>query len=214
MTTSSRLDELSTQGITLDNMETESRFHGVRDRLTSANAYLGASPIVAALGQGARIVLTGRTADASLALAPMIYEFGWAGDDWNRLAAGIVLAGHVLECGAQASGGNFLGDWKSVRYLAHIGFPIAEVRPDGTSIITKHANSGGLVSAATVKEQLVYEIGDPANYMTPDCIADFTTIQLHEVAPSKTNRASQTSPEKKKKKKTKKVAWCETPPWW
>ncbi len=178
---SGRIDELSAQGVAFKNTETGEALSRIRDRLTSANVYLGAAPIVTALAQGAQIVLTGRTADASLALAPMMHSFGWPADDWDRLAAGIV-AGHILECGAQASGGNFLGDWKSVPDLAHVGFPIAEVYPDGTSVITKHPNTGGLISAATVKEQLVYEIGDPGNYITPDCIADFTTIELREPA--------------------------------
>ena len=152
----------------------------VRDRLTSANVYFGAAPIAEALRGGAQIVVTGRTTDTGLTLAPMIHEFGWAADDWNRLAAGTV-AGHILECGAQASGGNFSADWRSVPDMAHIGFPIAEAGADGTIVITKHAGSGGLVSEATVKEQLLYEIGDPRAYITPDCIADFTTIRLRQV---------------------------------
>jgi hypothetical protein len=110
----------------------------------------------------------------------MIYEFGWSENDWDKLAAGTV-AGHILECGAQASGGNFSKDWKSVPDLAHIGFPIAEAYPDGSIIITKHLNTGGLVSVASVTEQLVYEIGDPRLYITPECVADFTTINLKQV---------------------------------
>jgi hypothetical protein len=109
----------------------------------------------------------------------MIHEFGWSWDDWDRLATGVV-AGHILECGGQASGGNFSADWKSVPDLAHIGFPIAEAYPDGTVVITKHEGTGGLVSVQTVSEQLLYEIGDPATYITPECIADFTTIQLQQ----------------------------------
>ncbi len=174
------LDTLAAKGIPLDNMETGEKLASVRSRLISANVYLGASPIVAALKQGAQIVITGRTADASLALAPMIYEFDWPEDDWDRRAAGIV-AGHILECGGQASGGNFMGDWRSVPDLAHIGFPIAEVYPDGRFVITKHPATGGLVSCATVKEQLVYEIANPREYVTPDCVADFTTLRLEEI---------------------------------
>lgn len=174
-----RIDALADKGGGFRNMETGESFDTIRDRLISANAYLGAAPIVEALSQGARIVLTGRTADASLALGPMIYEFGWPADDWDRLAAGTIV-GHVLECGAQATGGNFSGDWAAVPDLAHVGFPVAEVCCDGTAIITKHPGTGGLVSAATVKEQLVYEIGDPTSYVTPDCIADFTSILVHE----------------------------------
>ncbi|MDE3057323.1 MAG: DUF1446 domain-containing protein [Bacteroidota bacterium] len=173
------IDSFAFRGITLDNMETREKLSSIRNNLISANVYFGAFPIVEALQQGAQIVITGRTTDTGLTLAPMIYEFGWKNNDWNKLAAGTV-AGHILECGGQASGGNFSADWKSVPDLAHIGFPIAEAYPDGRVVITKHENTGGLVSAATVKEQLLYEIGDPKNYITPDCIADFTSIQLNE----------------------------------
>jgi len=128
---------------------------------------------------GAQIVVTGRTTDTGLTLAPMMYEFGWSEKDWDKLAAG-TIAGHILECGGQASGGNFSGDWQSVADLAHIGFPIAEAYPTGEVIITKHAGTGGLVSVQTVKEQLVYEIGDPRKYITPDCVADFTSIKLEQ----------------------------------
>ncbi len=173
------LDDLNAQGIRLDNMETGEPISGVRDRVMSANVYFGAWPIVDALRQGAQVVITGRTTDTGLTLAPMIHEFEWRVDDWNRIAAGTV-AGHILECGGQASGGNFSGDWRSVPDLAHIGFPIAEAYPNGEIVITKHEKTGGLVSLQTVKEQLLYEIGDPTNYITPDCIADFTTIQLED----------------------------------
>ena len=158
-------------------METGDPISGIRERIVSANVYFGAFPVVEALQRGADIVITGRTTDTGLTLAPMIHEFGWEKDDWDRLSAGTV-AGHILECGGQSSGGNFLGDWKSVPDLAHIGFPIAEAHPDGSFVITKHENTGGLVSEATVKEQLLYEIGDPTEYITPDCVADFTSIQL------------------------------------
>ena len=174
-----RIDELTAAGIELANMETGTSIAAIRDRIVSANVYLGAFPIVEALRQGAQIIITGRTTDTGLTLAPMIHEFGWAKDDWDLLAAGTV-AGHILECGGQSSGGNFLGDWKSVPDLAHIGFPIAEAHPDGTVYITKHENTGGLVSEATVKEQLLYEIGDPTEYITPDCVADFTSIRLKQ----------------------------------
>ena len=173
------IDDLARRGISLANMETGEPLTPVRGRIMSANVYFGAEPIVRALGQGAQIVITGRTTDTGLTLAPMIHEFGWRMDDWDRLAAGTV-AGHILECGGQASGGNFSGDWRSIPDLAHIGFPIAEASPDGSIVITKHAGTGGKVSMPTVKEQLLYEIGDPARYITPDCIADFTTIRLAE----------------------------------
>ncbi len=173
------VDTLVGGGMLLKNMETGRPVTDVRSQLQSANVYFGAAPIVEALRRGADIVVTGRTTDTGLTLAPMIHEFGWAPDDWNKLAAGTV-AGHILECGGQASGGNFLGDWRSVPDLEHIGFPIAEAFPDARVVITKHAGTGGRVSAATVKEQLLYEIGDPRTYITPDCIADFTTIHVSD----------------------------------
>jgi len=174
------LGDLIGKGHELKNMETGAPAASVLDRVTSANVYFGARPIVEALGQGAQIVITGRTTDTGLTLAPMVHEFGWAANDWDKAAAGTV-AGHILECGGQASGGNFSGDWRSVPDLAHIGFPIAEASPDGTVVITKHPGTGGLVSARTVKEQLLYEIGDPKSYITPDCVADFTSIRVEEV---------------------------------
>jgi len=178
------IDALAKSGISLKNMDSGEPLEGVREKLQSANVYFGAWPIVEALDQGAHIVITGRTTDTGLTLAPMIHEFGWKKDDWDKLAAGTV-AGHILECGGQASGGNFSAAWRSVPDLAHIGFPIAEAYPSGEIIITKHDQSGGLVSMQTVKEQLLYEIGDPRTYITPDCIADFTSIQLEEVGPNR-----------------------------
>ncbi|MBI3005255.1 MAG: DUF1446 domain-containing protein [Ignavibacteriales bacterium] len=172
-----RIDDLRKQGIDLKNMESGRSVETVRERLQSANVYFGAWPIVEALKQGAQMVITGRTTDTGLTLAPMIYEFGWKEGDWDKLAAGTV-AGHILECGGQASGGNFSADWKAVPDMAHIGFPIAEAYANGEIIITKHENTGGLITMQSVKEQLVYEIGDPRKYITPDCVADFTTIQL------------------------------------
>lgn len=175
-----RIDELILTGCYLNNMETNEPITQIKDRILSANVYFGAFPIVEALQQGADIVITGRTTDTGLTLAPMIYEFGWNKTDYDLLAAGTV-AGHILECGAQASGGNFLGDWKSIPDMADIGFPIAEAYPNGEVIITKHENTGGRVSFETVSEQLLYEIGDPKNYITPDCIADFTSIKLQDM---------------------------------
>jgi len=171
------LDSVIGAGHELKNMESGEPVKTVRDRVLSANVYFGAWPIVEALRQGAQIVITGRTTDTGLTLAPMIHEFGWKPDDWDRMAAGTV-AGHILECGAQSSGGNFSADWKSVKDFAHIGFPIAEAYPNGDFVITKHPKTGGRVSRQTVAEQLLYEIGDPKDYITPDCIADFTSIQI------------------------------------
>lgn len=178
------LDRLKSKGVPLDNMDSGESLDAVRDRVMSANVYFGAWPIVEALKQGAQIIITGRTTDTGLTLAPMMYEFGWTENDWNRIAAGTV-AGHILECGGQASGGNFSGDWRAVPDLAHIGFPIAEAYPSGDVVITKHAKTGGLVSVATVTEQLMYEIGNPVNYITPDCVADFTSIQLEQEGPNR-----------------------------
>jgi acyclic terpene utilization AtuA family protein len=175
----SRLDELGTRGIKLDNMETSENLERVRNRLVSANVYFGARPIVTALEQGAQIVITGRTTDTALTYAPMIHEFGWSWADWDKLAAGVV-AGHILECGGQSSGGNFSAGWQSVPDLAHIGFPIAEAYPSGEIVITKHEGTGGMVTVQTVSEQLLYEIGDPTNYITPECVADFTSIKLEQ----------------------------------
>jgi hypothetical protein len=176
----SQVDGLIEQGHELRHMESGEPIASVKHKLLSANVYTGAWPIVEALRQGAQIIITGRTTDTGLTLAPMIHEFGWSQDDWDKLASGTV-AGHINECGAQASGGNFLGDWRSVPDMDDIGFPIIEAFPDGTFIVTKHEGTGGRVSRETVSEQLMYEIGDPTSYITPDCIADFSTIQLEDL---------------------------------
>ena len=172
-----RLDELLASGVELRNMDTDEPLASVRDRIQSANAYLGAAPIVEALNKGAQIVITGRCTDTGLTLAPMIHEFGWAADDWNRLAAG-TIAGHIIECGAQCTGGNCQYEWRSIPNLGNVGFPIVEAAPDGTFVVTKHERTGGWVIIPSIKEQLVYEMGDPHSYITPDCIADFTTARL------------------------------------
>ena len=174
-----RLDELLSRGIELRNMDTGEPLSTVRDSIQSANVYLGAAPLVEALKQGAQFVITGRATDTGLTLAPLIHEFGWATDDWNRLAAG-TIAGHIIECGAQASGGNCQYEWRSIPNLADVGFPIVEASPDGTFVITKHEGTGGRVNVQAIKEQLVYEMGDPHQYITPDCVADFTTIRLQD----------------------------------
>jgi hypothetical protein len=172
-----RLDDLVARGHPLANMDTGDPVSAVRDKVQSANAYLGAGPVVRALEQGADIVITGRVTDTGLTLAPVMHAFGWGARDWDRLAGGTV-AGHIIECGAQCSGGNCLRDWKSIPGLDDPGYPIVEVRPDGSFDVTKHPKTGGRISVATVTEQLVYEMGDPRSYITPDCVADFTTIQL------------------------------------
>lgn len=174
------LDEIIQKGCNLNNMETGEPITKVKNKLLSANVYFGAFPIVEALKKGADIVITGRSTDTGLTLAPMIYEFGWSSKDYDLLSAGTV-AGHILECGAQSTGGNFLGDWQSIENFAEIGFPIAEAYKNGEVIITKHNNTGGKVTFETVAEQLVYEIGNPKEYITPDCVSDFTSIKLKEV---------------------------------
>ncbi len=174
-----RIDEMLARGVELRNMDTGEPLTRVRERIQSANVYLGAWPMVKALNQGAQIVITGRATDTGLTLAPMIHEFGWASDDWDRLSAG-TIAGHIIECGAQASGGNCQYEWRSIPDLAKVGFPIAEASADGTFVITKHEGTGGRINIPAIKEQLVYEMGDPREYITPDCVADFTTIRLED----------------------------------
>jgi len=171
------IDGMLARGIELRNMDTNEPLSTVRDRIQSANVYLGAGPMVEALDRGAQIVITGRATDTGLTLAPLMHEFGWATDDWNKLSAG-TIAGHIIECGAQASGGNCQYEWRSVPNLANVGFPIVEAAPDGTFVITKHERTGGWVIIPSIKEQLVYEMGDPREYITPDCVADFTTVRL------------------------------------
>lgn len=151
--------------------------------LLSANAYLGAFPIAAALAAGADVVLTGRCVDSALALGPLIHEFGWREDDWDRLAAGS-LAGHLVECGAQATGGLFT-DWDQVPNWADIGYPIVECAADGSLVVTKPEGTGGLVTPATVAEQMLYEIDDPVAYLLPDVICDFTAVAMRQDGPDR-----------------------------
>ncbi len=172
------IDDLVKAGHKLENMEDGRPVDVVRDKLLSANVYFGAEPMVKALDEGAHIVVTGRVTDTGLCLAPMIHEFKWSFDDFDKMASGTV-AGHILECGAQSSGGNFT-DWEDVPGMAQIGFPMVDAYPDGTFTVTKHDKAGGLVNEMTVKEQLLYEIGDPAEYITPDCVADFSSIKLKQ----------------------------------
>ncbi len=148
----------------------------------SANAYLGARPIVKALAEGANIVITGRVADASLTLGPAVHEFGWGWDDWDKLA-GASVAGHLIECGAQVTGG-YSDRWRG-HNLSDVGYPIAELNDDGSCTITKPNGTGGIVDRMTVVSQLVYEIGDPAHYLTPDVDCDFTTVAVRDVGPDR-----------------------------
>ncbi|MHB2035075.1 MAG: acyclic terpene utilization AtuA family protein, partial [Gemmatimonadaceae bacterium] len=132
-----------------------------------------------ALRRGANVVVTGRSTDTALTMAPLRFAFGWGDTDWNRLAAGII-AGHIIECGAQCSGGNCLHDWRSIPDLANVGYPIVEGHHDGTFVVTKHPGTGGRIDVPSVSEQLVYEMGDPHSYITPDVIADFSSIRLEQ----------------------------------
>lgn len=178
-----RLPELVAAGHELRNMDTGEPIAPYVERMTSANAYLGARPVIQALEQGALIVLCGRITDTALALAPLAHEFSWAPDDWDRLAAG-TIAGHVLECGAQCTGGNH-SRWWEVPDLWNVGYPIVEGRADGTFVVTKHPGTGGMVTVDTISEQLLYEITDPTTYVTPDVVADFTTIRLAPDGPDR-----------------------------
>jgi hypothetical protein len=174
-----KLDEWLDRGTELKSMDTGEDLASIRDRVQSANVYLGAGPLVEALGKGANVIVGGRLTDTGLTLAPLIHEFGWSFDDWDKISAG-TIAGHIIECGAQSSGGNCQYEWRSIPDMANIGFPIVEASPDGTFVVTKHSGTGGRVSVPSVKEQLLYEMGDPHEYITPDVVADFATIQLED----------------------------------
>jgi len=174
-----RLEELVRAGHELRNMDDGRPLDAVLGRIQSANAYIGAEPIIEALRRDAHVVITGRSTDTALTYAPMMYEFGWRDTDWDRLAAGVV-AGHINECGAQATGGNSIVAWEEIDDLGDVGYPIIEAFEDGTFVVTKHQGTGGRVSRAVVAEQILYEMGDPTEYITPDVVADFTTIQLHD----------------------------------
>ena len=170
------LDELRSKGCAFKNMEDGRDFATVADKIEAANVYFGAGPVVEALKWNPDIIVTGRVTDTGITVAAMIHEFGWDHHDWDKLAAGIV-AGHIIECGCQSTGGNFT-DWHLVKSFDKMGYPIIEMNADGTFVVTKHPNTGGLVSVDTVREQLFYEMGNPKAYITPDVVADFATIKL------------------------------------
>ncbi len=178
-----RLDELIGKGHALANMETGAPLSTIRESVESANAYLGAAPVIKALELGGRIIVTGRVTDTGISVAAPAHVFGWDLEDWDRLAAAVV-AGHILECGSQASGGN-LTDWREVPSFQNMSYPIAEFSEDGSFVVTKHPGLGGIVNRKTVSEQLVYEMGNPREYITPDVTADFSTISLEEVGPDR-----------------------------
>jgi hypothetical protein len=173
-----RLAELQQQDEAFKNLDDGRPLSAVDGKITSANAYLGAFPVAEALDRGADIVICGRVTDPSLVLGPMIHEFGWKPEDFDKLAASTV-AGHIVECGAQCTGANYT-NWREIEDFARIGYPIIEAYPNGQFFITKHNGTGGKVTIETVASQLVYEMGDPRQYLTPDVIADFTSIQLEQ----------------------------------
>jgi hypothetical protein len=179
-----RLDEFLAKGYEMRDLDTGEPLSAIRGRVQSANAYIGAFPLAEALGTGAQVVIAGRCTDTALTLAPMIHRYGWGPEDYDQLAAGTV-AGHVIECGAQCTGGNCQVEWQTIPDLANIGYPIIEAEADGSFTVTKHPAAGGRVNLHTVKEQLLYELGDPKHYITPDCTVDFTTIQLRETGPDR-----------------------------
>ncbi len=172
-----RLDTFIKDGVEINSMDTGEPLAAIRDKVQSANVYLGAEALVEALGKGANIIVGGRLTDTGLTLAPLMHEFGWTFDDWDKVSAG-TIAGHIIECGAQSSGGNCQYDWQNIPDMANVGFPIIEASPNGEFVVTKHEGTGGRVNIQSVKEQLLYEMGDPHSYITPDVVADFASIQL------------------------------------
>jgi acyclic terpene utilization AtuA family protein len=184
-----RLEEFTRRGVELKNLDTAEPLASILPRVQSANIYFGGRPVAECLARGGQVVIAGRVTDTGLSLGPMIHEFGWADDDWDRLSAG-TIAGHTVECGAQCTGGNCLVDWETIPNLADVGYPVIEAREDGTFVITKHEGTGGRITVASVKEQLVYEMGDPRQYITPDCVADFTTIHLEQEGPDRVRFSS------------------------
>jgi len=175
----SKLDKWIADGVEINSMDDGTPLSAIRDKVQSANVYLGAAPLVEALGRGANVLVGGRLTDTGLTLAPLMHEFDWKFDDWDRVSAG-TIAGHIIECGAQSSGGNCQYDWQNIPDMANIGFPIVEAKADGTFIVTKHDGTGGRVNVPGVTEQLLYEMGDPKSYITPDVVADFSSIRLEE----------------------------------
>jgi len=174
-----RIDEMLSRGIRFDEIETGRPIEDIREDLLSAHVYLGGFPLADALATGAQIVIAGRSTDTALTLAPMIHEFAWSEQDWDRLAAG-TIAGHIIECGAQCTGGNCSVDWQTIPDMANIGFPVVEAHESGDFVVSKHPGTGGRITLASIKEQLLYELGDPAAYLTPDCRADFTSLALRD----------------------------------
>lgn len=179
-----RLEELREHGESLTNLDTGEAVDPVLHKFSFANAYLGAKPLVEALQTGADIVVTGRVADACLFLAPLIHEFGWKWDEYDKLARGLAV-GHLLECSGQVSGGNFGGDWESIQDLAHLGYPVATVDESGVAVIHKAEGSGGRIDFDSVRQQLLYEVNDPRAYVSPDVVLDMSSISLVDLGNDK-----------------------------
>ncbi len=175
---SAEIPRLLAEGMTFDNIDDVGDFNEVRDKIFNANVYFGHEPTLACLEQGADMVITGRSTDSALFLAPCIYELGWKADDWNNLARGI-MAGHLLECGGQGAGGNYDYDWRGVPRMDELGFPIAEVS-ENDFVITKAPDCGGIICEQSCKEQFLYEVHDPANYITPDVTVDISQATLRQ----------------------------------
>lgn len=174
-----RIDEFYPAKANFKNMDSGDDFESIIKNIQSANVYLGVPPLLKALESGADLILAGRVTDTSVTMAPMIYELGWDLNDWDKLAAGLV-AGHIIECGAQSTGGNFT-DWQKVERWDNMGYPIVEMNQNGDFTVYKHENTGGLISVDTIREQLVYEMGNPDQYISPDVVADFTQLKLEEL---------------------------------
>ncbi|WP_294180674.1 acyclic terpene utilization AtuA family protein [uncultured Clostridium sp.] len=174
------ISDLRKQGISMNNMDTGESIDSILPHMVNANVYFGSEPIVECLEGGADIIIVGRSTDTALFLAPLEHEFGWKNGEWNSLATGI-LTGHLSECGAQATGGNYDYDWRNVPHPEDLGYPVAEVSEPGKIIMTKTKNTGGLVTVQSIEEQLFYEIHDPKKYLTPDVVADFSEINLEQI---------------------------------
>lgn len=179
-----RIDEITATGTSFEGAGGRDRAEQLPEEILSAHAYIGAFPLAEALDSGANVVIAGRSTDTALTLAPMIHEFAWEQGDWDQLAAGTV-AGHIVECGAQCTGGNCSFEWQAIPDLANIGFPVVEASPDGGFVVTKQQGTGGRVTVPDIKEQLLYELGDPRSYLTPDCRADFTSLSLRQQGPDR-----------------------------
>lgn len=178
-----KIDELLASGVAFDNMDDVGDFTQIKDKIVNANVYFGHEPTLACLEEGADVVLTGRSTDSALFLSPIMHELNWAANDWNNLARGI-MAGHLLECGGQGGGGNFDYGWRDVPRMDELGFPIAEISNDDF-VVTKAPDCGGVISEKSLKEQILYEVHDPSNYITPDVIADLSKATLTQVGPDR-----------------------------